>query len=157
DAPALRKLAQTAAEANLRDGKFDPDSLLKLQLQLARIIDPQVHGDTLRLLPAFEQAAARQVSDRLLLTEIKRLHGKAIIEVAARDWLRSIAGDEALALLGRIVELELNERTDGHKEPEPKKLSDRVTDDWLKNLAGQDQLRRLELSGTAITSAGLVH
>src|SRR4029077_7692277 len=54
-------------------------------------------------------------------------------------------------------EIELNERTDGHKEPTPKPLSDRVTDDWLKLVADQTALRRLELSGTAVTSAGLVH
>src|SRR4029077_7982021 len=54
-------------------------------------------------------------------------------------------------------EIELNERTDGHKEPTPKPLSDRVTDDWLKLVADQVDLRRLELSGTAVTSAGLVH
>ena len=61
-------------------------------------------------------------------------------------------------MFGRIIEIVLNERTDGHKEPTPKKLTDRVTDDWLKQwLVGQDRLRRLELSGTAVTSAGLVH
>ena len=60
------------------------------------------------------------------------------------EWLRSIASDGGLPVFGRITELDLNERTDGHKEPTPKPLSDRVTDDWLKRLAGQDKLERLE-------------
>jgi sugar lactone lactonase YvrE len=157
DAAALRKLAASAAQAKVDGGKFDAEVRQQLAALVAGLSDPQVRHDAEQLLPAFEQAAARRAHDRPLLAEIKRLGGKAILEVAAPDWLRSIVGDEGLAILSRIVEIELNERTDGHKEPEPKKLSDRVTDDWLKNLADQEQLRRLELSGTAITSAGLVH
>ena len=95
--------------------------------------------------------------DQTLLAEIKRLGGKATLEVFAPEWLRSIAGDEGLRVFGRITEIDLNERTDGHKEPTPKALTDRVTDDWLQHLAGQDKLERLELSGTAVTSAGLIH
>ena len=95
--------------------------------------------------------------DRALLAEIKRLGGTTTLEIAAPDWLRSIAGDDGLASFGRIVEIELNERTDGHKEPVPKSLTDRVTDDWLKRIADQVDLRRLEVSGTAVTSRGLVH
>src|SRR5262249_48812043 len=121
------------------------------------VTDARVRGDMEKLLPALEQAAGRHARDRVLVDEIKRLHGKATVEIAAPDWLRSLAGDESLTVFGRIVEIDLNERTDGHKAPEPKPLSERVTDDWLKHLAGQTDLRRLELSGTAVTSAGLVH
>src|SRR6202035_4107838 len=93
----------------------------------------------------------------LLLAEIKRLGGKTTLENVGPVWLRSITGDEDLAVFSRPVEIYLNERSDGHKPAVPRKLSDRVADDWLARLAGQDQLRRLELSGTAITSAGLAH
>ena len=137
---ALRRRRPTAAERPRRR----PD----------RRQAPPRDGATPAGLRAGGRAAAR---DRLLLAEIRRLGGKATVEVQAPEWLRSIVGDEALAVFGRIVEIELNERTDGHKEPVPKPLSERVTDDWLKRLAGQDRLRRLELSGTAVTSAGLAH
>ncbi len=157
DAPTLSKIAQTAAEIKLEDGKFPAAGRQQLTALTASLTDPQVRRDMELLLPALEQAAERHGRDRLLLAEIKRLKGKALSEIQAPVWLRSIAGDQALAVFGRLVEIELNERTDGHKKPEPRKLSDRVTDDWLKRLADQDQLRRLELSGTAITSAGLVH
>jgi len=99
----------------------------------------------------------RHKADDKLLNEIDYLKGKRVREVFAPAWLREITGDEALYMMHRIVELDLNERTDGHKKPEPKKLSDRVTDDWLKKLAGQTDLRNLQLSGTAVTSKGLVH
>jgi len=157
DAPTLRKIAQVAAEMKLVAGKFPTAGRQQLTALVARLTDPQVRRDTEQFLPALEQAAQRHERDRLLLAEIHRLKGKATLEIQAPVWLRSIASDEGLAVFGRLVELELNERTDGHKEPEPRKLSERVTDDWLKRLADQEQLRRLELSGTAITSAGLVH
>lgn len=105
----------------------------------------------------YEWDVDRPGSERVIQADIKRLGGKVTTEVFAPAWLREITGDEALPMLARIVELDLNERTDGHKEPVPKKLEDRVTDDWLKNLAGQTELRNLQLSGTAVTSKGLVH
>jgi len=157
DATTLRKIAQVAAEAKLNGGQVDAAARQQLKDLVAGLTDAQIRRDTEQLLPAFEQAAVRSARDRLLLAEIKRLGGTATIEVTAPEWLRVIAGDEGLPVFGRLVEIDLNERTDGHKEPVPKKMTDRVTDDWLKHLAGQDQLRRLELSGTAITSAGLVY
>ncbi|WP_157368600.1 SMP-30/gluconolactonase/LRE family protein [Zavarzinella formosa] len=102
-------------------------------------------------------ALTRQAAEGKLLDEIRRLVGKATREVFAPDWLREITGDEALSMFSRIVEIDLNENTDGHKVPTPKKPGDRVTDDWLKQLAGQTELRNLQLSGTAVTSSGLVH
>lgn len=157
DTTTLRQMANLAAEAKLEGGKFTTETRQELTGLARSLTDPQVRGDTEKILPAFESAADRSQRDRTLLAEIKRLNGKATLEVVAPDWLRSIASDEGLPVFNRIVEIELNERTDGHKDPEPKKLSDRVTDDWLKQLAGQDQLRRLEVSGTAVTSAGLIH
>ncbi|MFM9961484.1 MAG: SMP-30/gluconolactonase/LRE family protein [Planctomycetaceae bacterium] len=157
DAETLRQIAKLAAEAKLEVGTFTATTRLELEGLTRSLTDPQVRGDTEKLLPSFESAAHRVQQDRALLAEIKRLNGKATLEVVAPDWLRSIASDEGLPVFNRIVEIELNERTDGHKDPEPKKLSDRVTDDWLKLLAGQDRLRRLEVSGTAVTSAGLIH
>jgi sugar lactone lactonase YvrE len=157
DASTLRQIAKLAVDAKLEEGKFAPATRQELAGLVKSLTDPQVRGDTEKLLPSFESAAQRVQQDRPLLAEIKRLNGKATLEVVAPDWLRSIASDEALPVFARIVEIELNERTDGHKDPEPKKLSDRVTDDWLKLLAEQDQLRCLEVSGTAVTSAGLIH
>ncbi len=157
DSATLRQIAKIAADAKVEDGKVADAEKVELKTLAAKLSDPQVRGDTEKLIPAFESAAVRTHQDRALLAEIKRLGGKVTLEVVAPDWLRSLASDEGLPVFNRIVEIELNERTDGHKDPEPKKLSDRVTDDWLKQLAGQDLLRRLEVSGTAVTSAGLIH
>jgi len=157
DAATLGKIAMVAADAKLDGRRFDSVTQKQLDALGTNLTDPQVRRDMRKLLPSFEQAAAGRAHDRILLAEIKRLGGKATTEVFAPAWLRSITGDDGLAIFGRIVEMDLNERTDGHKAPVPKKLSDRVTDGWLKHLRGQDRLRRLELSGTAVTSAGLVH
>jgi sugar lactone lactonase YvrE len=151
DAGSLRRIARLAA------GTLDDATRREIRSRTAALTDPQVRRDMESLLPDLELASARQDRDRALLAEIKRLGGKATIEVVAPEWLRATAGDEALPVFGRIVEIDLNERTDGHKAPEPRPLSARVTDDWLRHLAGQEDLRRLELSGTAVTSAGLVH
>ncbi len=157
DAAALRKIAQLAAEAKLREGRIDDATSGRIQMLVKNLSDAQVRSDMEKLLPTLDKVAARSARDRPLLAEVKRLGGKATLEIAAPDWLRSIAGDDALSVFGRIVELNLNERTDGHKEAENKPLSQRVNNETLKLLAGQDDLRRLELSGTAVTSAGLVH
>ncbi|MFN0018042.1 MAG: SMP-30/gluconolactonase/LRE family protein [Pirellulaceae bacterium] len=157
DGEALAKIAKTAAEAPLDNENLAAPSREQMASLAAGLSDPQLRGDIQKLLPEWHKAAARHARDQKLLTEVKRLGGKATLEVTAPDWLRSILGDEGLASFSRIVEIELNERTDGHKEPTPKPLSDRVTDDWLKLIADQVDLRRLEVSGTAVTSAGLIH
>ncbi len=157
DAEALTKMASVAAEAKLDGEQIDAATRQQLKTLAAGLTDSQMRGDVEKLLPNWERAAARHAHDRILLAEVKRLNGKVTLEVTAPDWLRSIVGDDGLSSLSRVVELELNERTDGHKEPTPKPLTDRVHDDWLKQIAGQTALRRLELSGTAVTSAGLIH
>ena len=157
DAAALRKILEIAASAKLSEGRFDAEVHRQLKQQVAFLVGAKTRVEAEKLLPELEKAAVRHARNRALLKEIDRLGGKATVEVMAPEWLHAIVSTESLALFGRITAIELNERSDGHKEPVPKKLSDRVTDDWLKNLAGQDELRRLELSGTAVTSAGLVH
>jgi sugar lactone lactonase YvrE len=129
----------------------------KYLVRLAEVKDEKLRRELTAILPEWQSTARQYARDRALLAEVKRLGGKAVTEVVAPNWLRAITGDTALSSFSRIVELDLNERTDGHKEPTPKPLSDRVTDDWLKRLAGQDLLRNLQLSGTAVTSAGLIH
>ncbi|HEX7897845.1 MAG TPA: SMP-30/gluconolactonase/LRE family protein [Planctomycetota bacterium] len=141
--PVLRAL-------NVVPRRPHPDAEALAKGDAAGVADVQLREEFLKLRPE----AKRDVE---LLAEIKRLGGKATLEVRAPDWLRAIVGDEKLPAFARVVEIELNERTDGHKEPAPKAPGDRVTDAWLERLADQTELRRLELSGTGVTSAGLVH
>lgn len=157
DAAALKQVASIAVKAKLDGASLDAESHQKMVELTNELSDAALKADVQKLLPQWEQAAVRHARDQALLTEVKRLGGKATLEVVAPDWLRSIVGDSELNSFARIVELELNERTDGHKEPTPKALADRVTDDWLKRLADQTDLRNLQLSGTAVTSAGLAH
>jgi sugar lactone lactonase YvrE len=147
DSEALQQIAKAA----------ETGESAKIDSLVASLTDAQVRRQMAQLVPELEKAAKRYAQDQAILNEVKRLRGKPVIEVSAPDWLRAYAGDDALAVFVRIVELDLNERTDGHKAPDPKKLSDRVNDETLKLLADQRDLRRLELSGTAVTSAGLVH
>ncbi|MBM3981903.1 MAG: hypothetical protein FJ304_16850 [Planctomycetes bacterium] len=157
----LREVAAGAAAAIIRGGNaIGPNSATTLRGLIAELKHPEVASDAAKanLFVALEQAAIGRAKDKLLLAEIKRLGGTATVEIDAPVWLREITGDEHLPVFGRVTEIVLNERTDGHKEPTPKKPEDRVTDEWLgKWLAGQDRVRRLELSGTAVTSKGLVH
>lgn len=157
DAEVLRTLAKTAAGAKLDGGSFDAATKEALSRQALTLTDADLKQKMKDVLPTLEPAARQAAHDQALLTEIKRLNGKVVLENFAPDWLRPIAGDEHLPIFARITEIDMNERTDGHKEPEKKDLKDRVTDDWLVKLKGQDKLTRLELSGTAVTSAGLVH
>src|SRR5690606_31808835 len=97
-----------------------------LKSQLAGLTDAQLRAELEKLLPAMEQAAVRHAADGPLLAEIKRLNGKVTFDVRAPEWLRAIAGDQALEVFARITEIDWNERTDGHKEPEAKPISERV-------------------------------
>ena len=155
-APTLRKIADVMATAKLDAAQWAA-AKKEVKSLAATLTDPEVREETEKFLPTFDEAVLHYERDLRLLEEIKRLGGRATIEIVAPDWLRAIAGDDGLPVLGRIVEIELNENTDGHATPAPRKLTDRVTDDWLKRLTGQDMLHRLELSGTAVTSAGLIH
>jgi sugar lactone lactonase YvrE len=160
EADLLRRIAKLAAEAGFdTDGQVDQPTRDRIGLELVAIKNETLRKEMGKALQTLylDGQAAYHAADRKLLAEIMRLGGTATLENFAPAWLREICGDDALPVFGRIVEIELNERSDGHKEPVPKKLTDRVTDAWLKRLAGQDQLRRLELSGTAVTSAGLIH
>lgn len=157
DSATLQQIAKVAYDSKTDGDKLDDASRTQIQTLTANVTDRVLRRDVELLLPTIEQAVIRSARDRILLAEVKRLNGKATLEVAAPDWLRAIAGDEGLAVFAQIVELNLNERTDGHKEPEAKALTQRVHDETLKLLSGQSALRRLELSGTAVTSAGLVH
>src|SRR5262249_23307096 len=100
DAEALRGIVGIATESAGADGKLDEAARRKIESRMAGLTDPQVRGDMRELAPAFDAAASRHFRDRALLTEVQRLGGKATIEVAAPDWLRSIAGDDSLALFG---------------------------------------------------------
>ena len=157
DSEAVVKLNGVFVAATVTDGKIDDDSAKRSQEIISSVGDEKLRSALAEVLPEWQKNVAQQASDRVLLTEVKRLGGKVVSDVVAPRWLRSLAGDEALSTFSRIAEIDWNERTDGHKEPTPKKLSDRVNDDTLKLLAGQDRLRNLQLSGTAVTSAGLVH
>jgi sugar lactone lactonase YvrE len=158
DAKALRGMAKVAAANPPAGGTFEKSTKIALYLLIDELTDPKVKAESAALYAALEQAGTQYRKDQLLLAEIKRLGGTATLEVDAPLWLREIAGDESLPVFGRITEVVLNERTDGHKEPTPKKREDRVTDDWLQKwLYDQHHVRRLELSGTAVTSAGLRH
>jgi hypothetical protein len=157
DAPLFRKIAKAGTEAKLDGTKLDAASLKMVHGLVAGLSDSQVRADTTALLPLWEKSVAQHARDRVLLAEIKRLGGKAVSEVHAPMWLREIVGDDDLPAFARLVEIDLNERTDGHKDPVPKKLSDRVTDDWLAKITDQTELRHLQVSGTAVTSAGLIH
>ncbi|MGE0606933.1 MAG: SMP-30/gluconolactonase/LRE family protein [Pirellulales bacterium] len=157
DAEMLRTIAAAAQKAPLEEGQFTADSRQAIDALIAGLSDAEVRAKLQSQMPQLQQAAARAAQDSPLLAEIKRLGGKATLEVFAPNWLRALAGDDSLGVFARITEIDLNERTDGHKEPEDKPLADRVTNDWLQRLEGQADLRRLELSGTAVTSQGLVH
>lgn len=157
-AKALTEFVKTFADAKYENGALVAVKEREVAKMIEGLDDPALALQILEALPAFRRAEAQHAKDKLLFAEVKRLGGTVATEVDAPRWLREITGDAALAVFGRITEIVLNERTDGHKEPVPKKDADRVTDAWLaKWLVGQDRVRRLELSGTAVTSAGLAH
>jgi len=157
DAATLVKIVRAAADVNLTERKVPAEAMKFVRDLVAELTDKQIRADMERFLPQWEKAAVQYAHDRLLIAEIKRLGGKATVQVQGPNWLRAIVGDEAMVAFAHIVEIDLNERTDGHKPPVQKPLENRVTDDWLKKLDEQEDLRRLELSGTAVTSAGMRH
>lgn len=157
-AKRLVELVEAFAAAKYESGELVAVKEREVAKMIEGLDDPPLALQTLEALPAIRRAEAQHAKDKLLFAEVKRLGGTVKTEVDAPRWLREVTGDAALAVFGRVTEIVLNERTDGHKAPTPKKDADRVTNEWLaKWLGGQDRVRRLELSGTAVTGAGLAH
>ena len=146
-------------EAELVRQVFKPENLSERGFRplIESFKDRDLRKQVQELYPRFSEFAAAHAANAKLLAEIQRLGGTAAFEPDAPTWLREIAGDSSLTVFHHFTEIVLNERSDGHAKPVPKKDTDRVTNDWLKRIAGQVHLRRLELSGTAVTSDGLVH
>jgi len=157
DAEELKKIMLAVANAKMVGlGELDAAALYEMQT-LHQALSEETRAKLQALMPRLSDAFLRHSLDKPLLDEVKRLRGTATFETTAPTWLREITGDEALLVFNRIVGVNLNERTDGHKEAKPAALKDRVNNDTLKLLDGQDKLRTLELSGTGITSDGLEH
>ena len=156
DAAALRQMAKVALEAPLNSEKFDAATARQLQSLAASLTDPVVRRDIQQFLPQFE-AAAVQHARPTTVGRNQRLRGEAKSEIFAPKVLRSIASDEDLPVFGRLVEISLNERTDGHSEPEPRACRTGLPTIGCSGWPARTRPRRLEVSGTAITSAGLVH
>ncbi len=157
DAEALRQIMKIAAEANAASGHIDNDSRAQIEEILASLKNSKLLKSMPSLMNELDRSAMVHAGYRPLLGEVERLHGQVKYDVKAPRELRAIVGDEGLHLFGRITEVYFNERTDGHKEPEKKAVSDRCSDETMKLIAPLNHLRRLEISGTAVTSAGLKH
>jgi len=156
-ADSLRAWIRIAATARVVNDQWSAATHRELAAAADQIPDATVRMRARQLAEELEPIAARRQRDRDLLAEIQRLKGRVALEVMAPQWLRAIAGDDALDLFSQITEINLNERTDGHRAPEDRPLSQRTTNETLGRLKGQTALRRLELSGTAVTSEGLIH
>ncbi len=144
EATILRQIAQIAVEAKL---DVEPFAAARKQMQAlaATLTDPQVRRDTAALLPAFDEAMVRHAHDQLLLAEVNRLGGKAVLEVTAPNWLRSIASDEALPVFARIVEIELD-------------VYDKAaSNQTLEQVARLSKLRKLMLPQGVFDDTGVSH
>src|SRR5258707_18696 len=87
-------------------------------------------------LPGYHQRAAIRV--------IEEARGRVVIEPGGPKRLRDRIGDERMApLFDRVVEVNLDGRE--------------FNDLWMPVLSPITRLRRINLSGTQVTDAGLVH
>jgi hypothetical protein len=134
---------------------FDPATRRRLDDLAGQVADPALRARARQLVAELEPACVLQARVRFLRGEIKRLKGKAVTEPGGPAWLRPLVGPEEMGVFTRLTEIDLNEHTDGHAAKKPRPKGEAVTDEWLRHLAGLPDLRRLELSGTAVSDVGL--
>lgn len=120
---------------------------------IAKLVDKDLRQKMTDLLPEIERAVKVRRSTLALETDIKEVGGKLIVAPSGPQWLAAAAGETALFDVPATIDL-----YNGNNPLKGKGgRNERVTDDWLKRLAGVSTLRRLDLANCAIQGEGLKH
>lgn len=121
--------------------------------RLVRLRDPALRARSLAFLPDLEATALRRRQGLRIEAELRALHGELKWSPGGPDWLRALAGDDAMAALQEVTELSLADKQDPHSKDFHRNTA--IDDAWVERLVGLRSLRRLDLGTAELHGPGL--
>ncbi|HWE01401.1 MAG TPA: hypothetical protein VG326_03250 [Tepidisphaeraceae bacterium] len=118
-----------------------------------KITDAALRQRIQNLLPDLETAAGRHARSQTVVANLKAINGLSELSPGGPAWLRSIVGDQAMRVFDRLTLVDLNERKNPHAKDY--KLNTAINDQWLAQLQGLTDIRRLDIANVAIKGPGL--
>ena len=122
---------------------------------IAKVSDPILRRKLTAFLPELERAAKARPVTLALEAEIKELGGQLICTPSAPQWLYLATGDAGMDIFEVPTAIDLYNGNNPLKGKGGR--NERVTDDWLKRIAGVTTLRKLDLANCAVQGEGLQH
>lgn len=122
---------------------------------IAKLTDKGLQNKMTALLPEIDRAAKSRRGVLPLQAEIDEIGGKLICTPTGPQWLYLATGDSGTEIFDVVAAIDLYNGNNPLKGKGGR--NEKVTDDWLKRLAGHTTLRRLDLANCAVQGDGLQH
>ena len=156
DVALLRQMLATVTAWDARGKKaFDAPLLAELDALWRKGYDPLLRIRTRELIPTLEQAALARPHLLAVAGAVKTAGGTVRFEGGGPQWLREVAGDDAMRLFDRLTAIDLNDKANPHDKTY--KRNETLADGWLTNLVNLPDLAYLDLSNTSVAGPGLKH
>ena len=156
DVVTMRQMLTTATTWDAKGKKaFDAPVLAELDTLWRKGYDPLLRIRARELVPALEKAALARPHLLAVADAVKAARGTVRFEGGGPQWLRDVAGDDAMRLFDRLTAIDLNDKGNPH-DPTYKRNTT-LSDAWLTNLVNLPDLAYLDLSNSNIAGPGLKH
>lgn len=156
DVALMRQMLATVTAWDAKGKKaFDAPVLAELDAQWRKGYDPLLRIRAREMIPALEKAALARPHLLAVAEAVKGARGTVRFEGGGPQWLRDVAGDDAMRLFDRLTAIDLNDKGNPH-DPTYKRNTT-LSDGWLTNLVNLPDLAYLDLSNSNIAGPGLKH
>jgi len=156
DVALMREMLATATAWDAKGKKsFDAPVLAEFDSLWRKGYDPLLRIRARELVPALEKAALARPHLLAVAEAVKAAHGTVRFEGGGPQWLREVAGDDAMHLFDRLTAIDLNDKGNPHDPTYKRNTS--LSDAWLTNLVNLPDLESLDLSNSNVSGPGLKH
>lgn len=156
DVALVRQMLATVTAWDAKGKKaFDASVLAELDAQWRRGYDPLLRIRAREVIPALEKATLARPHFLAVAEAVKAARGTVRFEGGGPQWLRDVAGDDAMRLFDRLTAIDLNDKGNPH-DPTYKR-NNTLSDGWLTNLVNLPDLAYLDLSNSSVAGPGLKH
>jgi hypothetical protein len=118
-----------------------------------KIADASLRQRVVALLPDLEAAAAHHARCEAVIANLKSFNGLSAVAPGGPDWLRAVVGDSSMQVFDQLTLVDFNERKNPHAKDY--KLNTAINDEWLSQIQGLTDIRRLDIANVAIKGPGL--
>lgn len=154
DVALMRQMLATVTAWDAKGKKaFDAPLLAELDVQWRKGYDPLLRIRAREVIPVLEKAALARPHLLAVAEAVKGARGTVRFECGGPQWLRDVAGDDAMHLFDRLTAIDLNDKGNPH-DPTYKRNTT-LSDGWLTNLVNLPDLVILDLSNSSVSGPGL--